>query len=154
MDEEEVLETILEQRGITDPDYFFNPTEDDLLPLDSMYRIEEAAQRVIKAFRDNELIGILFDTDTDGVGSGAIMTRYSRNYTDNIQTFIDQGKQHGLIGQDLQQFMELDLLIIVDSLDKDISQYKKLKEAGIDIIILDHHAIKESEPYDEYSILV
>ena len=73
MDEEEVLETILKQRCITDPDHFFNPTEDDLLPLDSMYRIEEAAQRVIKAFRDNELIGILFDTDTDGVGSGAII---------------------------------------------------------------------------------
>lgn len=154
MDEEEVLETILEQRCITDPDHFFNPTEDDLLPLDSMYRIEEAVQRVIKAFHDNELIGILFDTDTDGVGSGAIMTRYSRNYTNNIQTFIDQGKQHGLIGQDLQQFMKLDLLIIVDSLDKDVSQYRKLKEAGVDIIILDHHAIKETEPYDEYVILI
>lgn len=70
MDEEEVLETILEQRCITDPDHFFNPTEDDLLPLDSMYRIEEAAQRVIKAFHDNELIGILSDTETEYIPLG------------------------------------------------------------------------------------
>ena len=82
------------------------------------------------------------------------MTRYFRHSTDNIKTYIDEGKMHGLIGQDLSQFEGINLLIIVDSLDKDVSQYKKLKEAGVDVIILDHHAIKESEPYDDYAILV
>lgn len=154
MYEDEVFDVILEQRGITNPEHFFNPTEDDLLPLDSLLRIEDAFRRVDKAIKEDEKISILFDTDLDGTSSGAIITRYLKNFTSNIKTYIDEGKQHGLIGQDIEKFHDVDLLIIVDSLDKDESQYKKLHESGTDIIILDHHAIKEIIPYDKYAILV
>lgn len=154
MYENEVFDTILNQRGIENVEHFLNPTEEDLLPLDSLFRIDEAYQRVDFAITNNECIGILFDTDLDGITSGTEMTRYLRHFTTNIKTYIDEGKMHGLIGQDLDQFNGIDLLIIVDSLDKDVSQYRKLKEMGIDTIILDHHAIKENESYDEVSILV
>ena len=153
MYEDEVFNIILKQRSIDNPKHFLNPTEDDLLPLDSLFRIDEAYKRLNQAIDNNESIGILFDTDTDGITSGAIMTRYLQHFTD-IKAFIDEGKQHGLIGQDLTQFDCIDLLIIVDSLDKDVSQYKLLNNMGISVIILDHHAIKESEPYDNYAILV
>ena len=154
MYEDEIFDTILEQRGIQNIDDFLNPTEDNLLPLNSLYRIDEAKDRVIKAIENNENIAILFDTDTDGITSGAIMTRYLRHFTNNITTHIDEGKQHGLIGQDIEQFRNANLLIIVDSLDRDTSQYKKLRDMGVDIIILDHHTIKEDESYDDYTILV
>ena len=154
MYEDEVFEVILKQRGIADPEHFFNPTEDDLFPLDNLYRIDEAFDRLDKAIKENEKIAILFDTDLDGTASGAIITRYLRNFTNNIETYIDEGKQHGLIGQDIEKFFDVDLLIVVDSLDKNELQYKKLYENKTDVIILDHHAIKESVPYDDYSILV
>lgn len=154
MYEDEVFEVILKQRGIADPEHFFNPTEDDLLPLDNLYRIDEAFDRLDKAIKEDEKIAILFDTDLDGTASGAIITRYLRNFTNNIETYIDEGKQHGLIGQDIEKFFDVDLLIVVDSLDKNELQYKKLYENKTDVIILDHHAIKESVPYDDYSILV
>lgn len=154
MYEDEVFEAILKRRGIADPEHFFNPTEDDLLPLGSLLRINDAFKRVDKAIKENEKISVLFDTDLDGTSSGAIITRYLRNFTNNIVTYIDEGKQHGLIGQDIEKFRDSNLLIIVDSLDKDESQYKKLHESGTDVIILDHHSIKETVPYDEYSILV
>lgn len=154
MYEDEVFDVILKQRGIVNPEHFFNPTEDDLLPLDSLFRIDDAFRRVDKAIKEDEKISILFDTDLDGTSSGAIITRYLKNFTSNIKTYIDEGKQHGLIGQDIEKFHDVDLLIIVDSLDKDESQYKKLHESGTDIIILDHHAIKEIIPYDKYAILV
>lgn len=154
MYEDEVFEVILKQRGIADTEHFFNPTEDDLFPLDSLYRIDEAFDRLDKAIKENEKIAILFDTDLDGTASGAIITRYLRNFTNNIETYIDEGKQHGLIGQDIEKFFDIDLLIVVDSLDKNELQYKKLYENKTDVIILDHHAIKESVPYDDYSILV
>lgn len=154
MYEDEVFEVILKQRGIADPEHFFNPTEDDLFPLDSLYRIDEAFDRLDKAIKEDEKIAILFDTDLDGTASGAIITRYLRNFTNNIETYIDEGKQHGLIGQDIEKFFDVDLLIVVDSLDKNELQYKKLYENKTDVIILDHHAIKESVPYDDYSILV
>lgn len=154
MYEDEVFEVILKQRGIADPEHFFNPTEDDLFPLDSLYRIDEAFDRLDKAIKEDEKIAILFDTDLDGTASGAIITRYLRNFTNNIETYIDEGKQHGLIGQDIEKFFDVDLLIVVDSLDKNELQYKKLYENKTDVIILDHHAIKESVQYDDYSILV
>lgn len=154
MYENEVFSTILNQRGIKDVEHFLNPTENDLLPLDSLLYINEAYQRVDNAIEKKECIGILFDTDLDGVTSGTIMTRYLKHSTDNIKTYIDDGKMHGLIGQDLSQFEGINLLIIVDSLDKDISQYKLLKENGVDVIVLDHHAINGKEPYDDYVILV
>lgn len=154
MYEDEVFEVILKQRGIADPEHFFNPTEDDLFPLDNLYRIDEAFDRLDKAIKEDEKIAILFDTDLDGTASGAIITRYLRNFTNNIETYIDEGKQHGLIGQDIEKFFDIDLLIVVDSLDKNELQYKKLYENKTDVIILDHHAIKESVPYDDYSILV
>lgn len=152
--EEEVFETVLKQRGIENPDEFLNPSEDNLLPLGSLKNIDKAYGRYNKAINNNEMIGILFDSDCDGVSSGTIMTRYTLKYTDNVYTFIDEGKMHGLINQDLTKFKSVDLLIIVDSLDKDTSQYKKLNEMGVDIIILDHHAINPKNNYDDYAILV
>lgn len=104
MYEDEVFEVILKQRGIADPEHFFNPTEDDLFPLDNLYRIDEAFDRLDKAIKEDEKIAILFDTDLDGTASGAIITRYLRNFTNNIETYIDEGKQHGLIGQDIEKF--------------------------------------------------
>lgn len=154
MYEDEIFDTILQQRGISDVDHFLNPTEEDLLLLDSLYRIDEAYKRIDTAIKNNENIGVLFDTDTDGITSGTIMTRYLRHFTDDISTYIDEGKQHGLKGQDLRQFMSLDLLIIVDSLDEDADQYKELSGSGVDVLILDHHAIKQEVPYDQYTILV
>lgn len=154
MYEDEVFDTILQQRRVQDAKHFLNPIEEDLLPLDSLYRIDEAYIRINRAIEENENIGILFDTDTDGIAAGTIMTRYLRHFTDDIFTYIDDGKQHGLKGQNLQQFASLDLLIVVDSLDEDEIQYKELSEAGIDVLILDHHAIKREIPYDTYTILI
>lgn len=154
MYEDEVFDTILQQRGVQDAKHFLNPIEEDLLPLDSLYRIDEAYIRINRAIEENENIGILFDTDTDGIAAGTIMTRYLRHFADDIFTYIDDGKQHGLKGQNLQQFASLDLLIVVDSLDEDKIQYKELSEAGIDVLILDHHAIKREIPYDTYTILI
>lgn len=154
MYEDEIFDTILQQRGVQDAKHFLNPIEEDLLPLDSLYRIDEAYIRINRAIEENENIGILFDTDTDGIAAGTIMTRYLRHFADDIFTYIDDGKQHGLKGQNLQQFASLDLLIVVDSLDEDEIQYKELSEAGIDVLILDHHAIKREIPYDTYTILI
>ena len=130
MYEQDIFDTIIAQRHIDNPERFFNPTEDDLLPLDSLKNIDKAFLRVEKALQNDENIAILADTDTDGITSGAIITRYLKNFTSNVITFIDEGKHHGLIGQDLKKFLSFDLLIIVDSLDKNTSQYEKLKQSG------------------------
>lgn len=154
MYEQEIIDKILEQRGIDDVEHFLNPTENDLLPLDSLPNIHEAYEILNKHIEYEDKIGVLFDTDTDGITSGTIITRYLLNFVQHVDTFIDNGKMHGLIGQDLRRFMFLDLLIIVDSLDKNTEQYEVLKENGIDIIVLDHHTVDNNIQYNNCVTLV
>ena len=154
MYEQEIVDTILENRGIKDVEHFLNPREEDLLPLDSLMRIDDARQIIEKGLDNNKNFGIHWDVDTDGVSSGTIMTRYLRNYTDRVSSYINTGKAHGLIEQDLEQFNGVDILIVVDSLDKDTSQYEELHNRGIQIIVLDHHAIDHNVDYDKFVTLV
>lgn len=154
MCEGEIIETILDNRGIEDINHFLNPNEDDLLPLNNLLHIDDARKIIENGIDKNKRFGVFFDVDTDGVTSGTIMYRYLSNYTENLCSYINSGKMHGLIGQDIEKFFTCDILIIVDSLDKDISQYEKLKNQGIEIVILDHHAINPDIPYDEYATLV
>lgn len=154
MYEQEIIDIILENRGIKDVEHFLNPREEDLLPLDSLMRIDDARQIIENGLDNNKNFGVHWDVDTDGVSSGTIMTRYLRNYTDRVSSYINAGKSHGLIEQDLEQFNGVDILIVVDSLDKDTSQYEKLHNRGIQIIVLDHHAIDTNVDYDKFVTLV
>ena len=95
MYESEIIETIVNNRGIKDLDHFLNPVEQDLLPLDALKNVDKAKEIVEKGIEDNKTFGVFFDTDSDGVSSGTIMTRYLRHYTNNIKTFINFGKAHG-----------------------------------------------------------
>lgn len=150
--ENEIIEKIMDIRGIDE--HFLNPTEDDVLPLEDLEYIKDAFNILDKHIQKKSNIAILADTDTDGITSGAIMTRYLRNYlpNENISTYINDGKSHGLINQDLDRFSGNDLLIIVDSLDKNTEQYEALD--GMDIIVLDHHAIDPNVDYDDVVCLV
>ena len=154
MYEQEIIDTILENRSIKDVEHFLNPREEDLLPLDSLIKIDEARKVVEQGFDNNKTFGVFFDVDLDGVSSGTIMTRYLQKYTDKVFTYINTGKAHGLIGQDLERFDGVDILIIVDSLDKDTSQYEVLYRKGKQIIVLDHHSIDSNIDYDSYVTLV
>ena len=154
MYEQEIVDMVLKNRGIKDVEHFLNPQEEDLLPLDSLMRIDDARQIVEDGIDNNKSFAVFFDVDTDGISSGTIMTRYLKHYTDRVSSYINVGKAHGLIGQDLEQFNGVDILIIVDSLDKDTSQYEELHNRGVQIIVLDHHAIDSNVDYDKYVTLV
>lgn len=116
--------------------------------------IDIAIKYIVEAIKNNKIIGIHFDTDLDGVSAGTIMYRNLSHHTNNLKWFINERKQHGLLGQDLDKFNDIDLLIIVDSLDKNVEAYKILKEKGKIIICLDHHDIDSEVPYDDYITLV
>lgn len=155
MYEDEIIETILRDRGIDNPEHFFNPTEDDMLPLTDLQNIEKAADILNTAIENSKKIGVFYDVDTDGITAGTIMTRYLKNFLPEcyIHTYINEGKQHGLVSCE-DDFSGIDLLIIVDSLDNTVEQYKYLTEQGVGIIVLDHHAINPNKPYDDYVTLV
>lgn len=148
----EIIDVILTDRRIDDVDHFLHPTEDDLLPLDSLPNVHKAYELIDKHKDGN--IHVLWDVDTDGITSGSIIHRYLAKHGIECVSHINEGKAHGLLNQDLTRFNDADLVIIVDSLDKDCSAYCKLKEQGKDIIVLDHHAVNPDVPYNEYVALV
>lgn len=157
MCEQDIIDTILNNRGIKDVEHFLNPVQDDLLPLDSLKNIDKAYDIYRNAIDNNLNISILFDTDTDGLTAGAILTRYTREIQKYpCECLINNGKAHGLNGQDLSRFTGADLLIIVDSLDSTVDNYIRLKrEYGVEnIIVLDHHKIDDNVQYNEHITLV
>lgn len=152
----ELKDRILEQRGIEDYEHFLNPVEEDLCSMEGNREyIDKAIDILSKAFANNSKILIWADVDTDGTTSGAIMYRYLKNYTNSVDITINKGKAHGLVEQDLHRCDGYDVIVIVDSLDKDCEQYKILSDSiGCDVIVLDHHDINPEVPYDNYVCLI
>ena len=123
MNERQIVHTVLKMRGIKDESRFLNPSEVDLIPLNSFDNIDAAAQTVKNAIENNDHITVFFDTDTDGCTAGTIMLRYilSQGYY-NVSYIINEGKKHGLSGQNISEIPK-GLVIIVDSIDENFDLY-------------------------------
>lgn len=143
-DDFEIIDAILEARGIEDVGAFLKPTEDDLIPFEELKGVEEAAQVIIDAIDNDETFCIYFDNDLDGTTAGSIAYRYLKNYTDNVYTYIADGKMHGLEGLPLDVLGGVDVLWIVDSINKQPELYQAILDQHTKIVITDHHKIPQS----------
>lgn len=153
---QEIIEAILENRGIKDVESFLNPTEDWILPYNAMFRIDEAAKIVFDGLTNGKQFFINIDSDTDGISSGTIIVRYLKGLGCKVDWHVSERKTHGTSNALLRKLEKVkpDILIIVDSLDGNIENYSKIKDMGIQTIVLDHHIVDEKIPYDEYVCLV
>lgn len=70
--------------------------------------------------------------------------------------YTNNGKQHGTTDLNVKKIINdnIDILIIVDSLDGNIDNYKILHDDGIKTIVLDHHFIDSNIQYENYVTLV
>ena len=143
MDEYEIIDAIMESRGIVDVDRFMNPSEDDMIPFSDMSGIDEGCQMVLDAIDRGDKFIIHWDVDQDGNSAGAIMTRYLLNYTDKVSTVINEGKKHGVEDFDLNLLDDHTVLIIVDSLNNDPNVYMRILDTGSKLCVLDHHMIDQ-----------
>ena len=141
-----ITEEILRSREIFDLDRFLYPIEEDLLPLDRLHNIDEAAKVVINGIKNNKNFFVYFDSDADGISAGAIMTRYLVNFEADgaVVPYINEGKQHGLKYDALCFQNKYDIVIIVDSMQDNPALYEELLRMGSEVIVLDHHDIPDS----------
>lgn len=154
MDAVEIMDTIFSARKIEDEDKYLFPSEDDMIRLFALRNIGDAYRVISNAVEKDLPIAILADCDLDGITSATIMYRYLHDVgATDVECFINEGKAHGLIEQDLSRFDRFEVVVIPDSLDKDVSQYKKLRESGKEVVVLDHHDINPEVKYDDYIIL-
>ena len=141
----EIIDVILEDRGVENIHNLLYPDEDCLIPFEKMKNIDRAAQIIAKNIENDGSFFVHFDTDTDGVSAGSIAVRWLKNHTDRVFYGINQGKEHGIANLDLSLLDGIDVLWIVDSIETRMFPYEKVLEAGVKhIIITDHHLVSKS----------
>lgn len=148
----DILTQILTNRGIKFEDihHYLNTTDDDILNPLLLDNLRPAAQMLLTHIINMDKTCILIDTDLDGYASGSALINYLYKL---FPTFVrikvmyqtNEGKKHGIILDTIPQ--DIKFLIVPDAGSNDIEQCQKLKEKGIDVLILDHHICQEINPY-------
>lgn len=110
---------------------------------------EKAGKRIVESIQKGEKIVIYSDYDADGIPAGVIFHDFFKkigftNFTNYIPHRHDEG--FGLNDDAINKFIEekVNLIITLDCGISDIQAVKLASDAGIDVIITDHH-----EPHDE-----
>ena len=91
--------------------------------------------------------GVLYDVDVDGTCAGYITEDYLRSRGLLVKRYMNTRKLHGLnqMVLDWVEEEQLDVLFVVDAGTNDIKWHRLLSDAGVKVIILDHHEQKEKE---------
>ncbi|HLL51528.1 MAG TPA: single-stranded-DNA-specific exonuclease RecJ, partial [Thermomicrobiales bacterium] len=144
-----LLHAILARRfgGVFDAEEFLNadprPAPDPhLLP-----GMTEATDRLARALRQNEPIGVFGDYDTDGVTSSALLTLALREASGGAQPVAVRlplrREGYGLSEAGVEDLAAAGarLLVAVDCGSKDFAAIERARELGMDVVVLDHHRI-------------
>ena len=138
-DDFEIIDAVLESRGIDDVGSFLKPTIDDLVPFEEMKGLDRAYEIIDDAITMGEKFLVLADVDADGCCSNAIITKYLRRCGADVECIINDGKEHGAEHLDLSLLDDVDVMIIVDSLNNDPDVYKRILDTDTRLVVFDHH---------------
>lgn len=141
-DDFEIIDAILESRNIEDIDSFLRPSEEDMIPFEQMKGLHEAYLMIDDAITMGDKFAVHEDIDADGADGGAILTKYLKARGADVVTYINQGKKHGLSEFDLSLLDDVDVLIVVDSIDNDPEVYRKILATNTKLCVVDHHLIE------------
>lgn len=142
MDNDEIISSILERRGIVDLTRFLKPIEDDLVPFEEMIGLHEAYQMIDDAITMGDRFLVLADVDVDGCSANAIIVKYLQACGAEVNSVINKGKKHGAEDFDLTLLDGVDVMIIVDSIDNNPEVYKRILDTGTKLCVLDHHLVE------------
>jgi single-stranded-DNA-specific exonuclease len=121
---------------------YLHPTWENIADPSKLDNCEAAANRIIKAAKENEHIGLVIDSDVDGITSSTIIYRYLHEINPDLEItyFFHDGKQHGL-EDSWEKFIDAKVSMVIepDAGINDKEFHDKLGEANIDTVVLDHH---------------
>lgn len=155
------IEYSLYNRNISNPKRYMNLKEEDTCNYSNLNNIDDAVECYMKHFNNMDKIGVIVDTDVDGYTSSAQIIlatqRLSMDYHKKEYPIVYlmhiEPKAHG-ITEDVEIPEDIKLLIVPDAGTNDTNACKKLKEKGIDVIVLDHHKLDEENDENVYAIIV
>ncbi len=142
----ETLAEILTKRGIfnsQDAYRFLYPKLSDLSDPYLLPDIEKAAKRLLKAVKDEKLIGIYGDYDVDGVCGSAILYLFIKELGGKVKFYAPDRISEGYgLNENLISKMKNDgvsLVVTVDCGICDLKESRLIKSQNMDLIITDHH---------------
>lgn len=145
-----VLSSIYQARGILSSDEM-NHELKDLLPFHSLFDIEKAASIIADAITAQQRILIVGDFDADGATSTALAIRALRLFGAHEPCYLVPNRfeyGYGLTPEivEVAQHMQPQLLITVDNGISSIEGVKAAKNAGIKVVVTDHHLAADELP--------
>lgn len=142
----------LVRRGLEDVavrDHFLNPRLKSLGDPMVFAQMDRAVTRVWEAVDGSERIFVHGDYDVDGITGTAFLTRTLRALGADVVPFVpsrSEGYGLGAAGIAAAKKERTDLLITVDCGMTAFDAVRELDEAGIDVIIVDHHQPADTLP--------
>lgn len=137
---------LLLNRGVRDPEEvrkFLKPDLNGLIDPAKFNDMPRAVERLKKALRKEEQIGVMGDYDVDGTTGCAILVRYFRMLGREVKTYIPHRVKegYGLNRAAVEKFAAdgVKVMITVDCGTNNPEEVKLARERGMDVIILDHH---------------
>ncbi len=123
---------------------FLYPRLNDLSDPHSLPGVEDAVRRILQAIDGGESVVLYGDYDVDGVSSIALLCILLRAYglapRPFLPTRLEEG--YGLSTKGIENCLEQgrpDLFIAADCGTNSREEARRLREQGIDLIVLDHH---------------
>ncbi len=147
-----IVAQILYNRGHTDPDAAQRFLLGQTPPGEpfKMRGMAQAVSRIRQAIRKREPMVVYGDFDADGVTSTALLVSVLKALGANVQHYIphrvDEG--YGLNSESLRKLARrgFKLVITVDCGIRSLQEVEDGKEAGLDMIITDHHSVGPQVP--------
>ena len=148
-----VIETILNNRGIKDPNTYLHLTSAVVQDYNGLSNMQEAVQCFTKHYEAYDKIVIMPDEDVDGYTSSAMLYLHVKALDPDYPIFYvmhSRPKMHGLGNNEYTKIPDdTKLLIMADAGTNDANECNILIEKGIDVIILDHHDANYQEESEE-----
>ena len=155
----ELLAKILINREIIEDEQikvFLNPTRNDFYDPFLMPDMEKSVERIIKAIENKEKVMIYGDYDVDGITSITVLKKFLAERGIETDYYIPNRLEEGYgLNEDAIKDIineKYSLIITVDCGISGINEVKLCNEAGIDVIITDHHEQLDELP-NAYAII-
>ena len=151
---------ILYQRGIQTPEVlaaFLHPSLDKLHDPYLLHDMKKAVERIRRAIEDYEQILIYGDYDADGMTSASILKETLEELGAECQVYLPNRFTDGYGPNQsvYKYFIEQQAVSLIVTVDNGVAGHEAIafaQEAGVDVIVTDHHSLPDQLP-DAYAII-
>lgn len=151
--EHDIVAQLLMSRGVPEDDLerHRNPSLRAFLPDPSLFRdMDIAAQRLARAVESQEPVTVYGDYDVDGATSAALLIRLLRSLGHEARYYIPDRllEGYGPSGEALVRIAEegSSLIVTVDCGAMAHQALDMARQAGVDVIVVDHHKCSPELP--------